>query len=541
VDFAADLDIIFQDGYLNTSSAGCGIIFVEASLSGSADHGELGVRALCGDVSYLVVGASGLTSGRGHREHSLSDVELTDEFRLVLFSLEIRVDHAFGSRRSQVFERNCLGLNIAILGLLGNDTALLDVYLEKGDFNTGHSRLLVEVGPLLSRSADHVEIISFAIDSNISHLHVFASGDTASCGLDKESLGNVDFSLEAEFVFTIFDVRADSALRFRSGLIDNSELFLLDFAVLGCLDDFAGNLEIRFEERNNRFTSASFSIEREEFHVRASHGEDISGALLGDISHFVVGFSGSSSGSSFEEGSHVQRALSSRARWVLSRFGIWVDLTDRWRNVEQVFEGDGLLLSLAIQSFLGNQTAHFDVSSELRNIYTCLTGRDIKFGEFLHRGADHVELIARALGNDVLHGHVGASRFSRASRGLDEESLGDVGFSLVAEFEFAILHVGVDRALTLGSCLVDNGDISLLNFAVFGGLDDVAGDLEISFKVRDSGFTSACLRVERQVSLVRAGHSEDISGALLSNVSYLTVGGTSSRSGSGGEEGGHVH
>jgi len=67
VDFAADLYIIFQDGDLNACFAGCGIIFVEASLSGSADHGELGVRALCGDVSYLVVGASGLTSSRGHR------------------------------------------------------------------------------------------------------------------------------------------------------------------------------------------------------------------------------------------------------------------------------------------------------------------------------------------------------------------------------------------------------------------------------------------------------------------------------------------
>jgi len=77
VDLAADLDILLKHGDLHSRFASCGIKFVEASLGGSAFHGELGVRALFGDISYLMVGASGLTSSRRHREHSLSDIDFT--------------------------------------------------------------------------------------------------------------------------------------------------------------------------------------------------------------------------------------------------------------------------------------------------------------------------------------------------------------------------------------------------------------------------------------------------------------------------------
>jgi len=112
--------------------------------------------------------------------------------------------------------------------------------------------------------------------------------------------------------------------------------------------------------------------------------------------------------------------------------------------------------------------------------------------------------------------------------------------SFEAEFEFAILHVGVDRALTLRNCLVDNGDIFLLNFAVFGGLDDVAGNLEVLLEVGDPGFTSAGLRVERKVLLVGAGHGEDIAGALLGDVGHLVVGFSSSGGGSSIDERRHV-
>jgi len=99
---------------------------------------------------------------------------------------------------------------------------------------------LIELGPRLFGSADHVELISFTIESNVGHLHVGGSGKPSLSGPYNESLGNLELSLEAEFVLAILEIGADFALRLRSGLVNNNGFSSINFTVSGVsLDDSA--------------------------------------------------------------------------------------------------------------------------------------------------------------------------------------------------------------------------------------------------------------------------------------------------------------
>ena len=119
---------------------------------------------------------------------------------------------------------------------------------------------MIELGPCLVGSADHIEFISFTIDSNAGHLHVSSGKTTSDCGFDKESLGNLGLSFEAEFELAVFHIRVDLALRLRCGLVGNVGFSGLNFAVSSGLEDFAGNLEILLEVGDKGFTIASLSI-----------------------------------------------------------------------------------------------------------------------------------------------------------------------------------------------------------------------------------------------------------------------------------------
>jgi len=206
-------------------------------------------------------------------------------------------------------------------------------------------------------------------------------------------------------------VNSTTRLGLRSSEIFYGDVSLLNFAVLGSLDDFASNLEILFEDGDPGFTSASFRVERQEFHVRAGHGEDIAGALLSNVGHLIVGGTSSRSGSGGDEGGHVHGALSSRAGRILSGFDIGVNHAERLGfgfSLENDINDSRFVITVI--SLLVDLAADLDILLKHGDLHGRIAGCGIILVEAsLGGSAFHGELRVRAVFGDISYLVVGAS------------------------------------------------------------------------------------------------------------------------------------